>query len=172
MLCERCGKNEASVHYTEIVQGEKTVYHLCETCAREKGEETYKAMAGAFVFNQLWSGLLNHDSSLPKVANTPEQQCETCGMTFSQFTKIGRFGCPDCYRTFATRMEPLLKRIQSSDQHTGKFPKRSGGRISVRRELSKLRQEMQASVVEERFEEAAKLRDRIRYLEQQLETQE
>ena len=171
MLCERCGKNEASVHYTEIVQGDKNVFHLCESCAREKGEATYQAMAGVFAFNQLWSGLLNVDASMPQVANSPEPKCETCGMTFSHFTKIGRFGCPDCYQTFAARMEPLLKRIQSSDQHTGKVPKRQGGTISVKRELIRLKQEMQLSVVDERFEEAAKLRDRIHYLEQQLGAQ-
>ncbi|MHB1629301.1 MAG: UvrB/UvrC motif-containing protein [Bacilli bacterium] len=171
MLCEQCGERPATVHFTEIVQGQKSEFHLCESCAREKGQAAYEAMVGAFSVNQLLSGLLHFDPTATQRADAPASRCENCGLTFQQFAQIGRFGCPNCYQAFSHELGNLLKRVQSSDQHTGKIPRRRGGVIGARRELSRLRQEMHMRVVEERFEEAAQLRDRIRSLEQQLESQ-
>ena len=37
MLCDHCGKNEAEVHLTQIVDNEMTTVHLCPACAAEKG---------------------------------------------------------------------------------------------------------------------------------------
>lgn len=168
MLCEKCGKRVAAVHLTEIAQGQKTEYHLCETCAREKGEAAYQAMAGAFSVNQLFSGLLHFDSSVTSRADAETLQCPQCGFTFEQFAQVGRFGCPSCYDAFSERLAPLLRRIQSSDHHVGKVPKRRGGAIGLRRELEQLRQDLRQCVAAEKFEEAARLRDRIHQLENQL----
>lgn len=33
MNCEECGKRQATLHLTKIVNGEKTEYHICEQCA-------------------------------------------------------------------------------------------------------------------------------------------
>ena len=33
MLCEICGENEATFHYSEVVNGNKTEHHLCSECA-------------------------------------------------------------------------------------------------------------------------------------------
>ena len=38
MLCQECGKKPATLHFTKIVNGEKTEFHICESCASEKGE--------------------------------------------------------------------------------------------------------------------------------------
>ena len=37
MLCQICGKNAASVHFTEINDNKMSELHLCERCAEEKG---------------------------------------------------------------------------------------------------------------------------------------
>ncbi len=37
MLCEICNQRDATVQYTRIVNGKKTVTHLCSECAREQG---------------------------------------------------------------------------------------------------------------------------------------
>ena len=169
MLCEECGKNPATVHYTEIVQGQKTEFHLCETCARDKGVAAYEALAGPFSINQLLSGLLNFDPLVKQRMEMPKSQCPHCGLTFQQFKQIGRFGCPHCYETFDPALDSLLKKIQSSDQHVGKVPKRRGGVVALRRQLDDLKQELQDRIREEKYEEAARLRDRIRDLERQIQ---
>ena len=33
MLCEICGENEATFHFSEVVNGNKTEHHLCSECA-------------------------------------------------------------------------------------------------------------------------------------------
>ena len=33
MLCEICGENEATFHYSEVVNGNRTEHHLCSECA-------------------------------------------------------------------------------------------------------------------------------------------
>ncbi len=169
MLCEHCKIRPATVHFTKIVAGQKTEYHLCEQCAQEQGDFFAQA-AQAFHFNDLLSGLLNMESSSGFTSTTLlNTRCNVCGMTYNQFTQIGRFGCPSCYESFAPRLEPLLKRIQSNTSHVGKVPRKSGGVVRVRNELQQLRKALQEAVATEQYEQAARLRDRIRELEQKLE---
>ncbi|WP_018131248.1 UvrB/UvrC motif-containing protein [Effusibacillus pohliae] len=165
MKCQECGQRPATVHFTKIVQGDKSEFHLCEVCAREKGEWMSPASAG-FSLNSLLSGLLNFDPPGGTAAAPP--RCSTCGLTYSQFSQYGRFGCADCYKHFQSRLEPLLRKVHGSTTHAGKVPRRTGGKIKLQRELDKLRAQLQAAVQAERFEEAAELRDKIRAFEQQL----
>lgn len=89
-------------------------------------------------------------------------------MTYSQFSKIGRFGCSSCYKYFNDRLDPLFKRVHGNTVHVGKVPKRTGGHIQVKRKLDDLRRELQYRILQEEFEEAAALRDQIRELEKNI----
>lgn len=169
MMCEQCQTRQATVHFTKIVGGEKSEYHLCEQCAKEKGTVFAKA-AQAFDFNHLLSGLLNMESSPGIAAPQPgTQRCDVCGLSYNQFTQTGRFGCPNCYDSFATRLEPLLRRIQNNGQHTGKVPGKAGEQVKRKKTLDHLRIELQQAVAAEQFEQAAELRDKIRAFEQSFE---
>lgn len=170
MLCQECGKRPATLHFTKIINGEKTEFHICESCAREKGESLPGA-ANGFSIHSLLSGLMDFDPVGGASGLAPKAQtlrCDECGLTYSQFSKLGRFGCSSCYRHFSDRLDPLLKRVHGSTLHTGKIPKRSGGRIKTQREIERLRQELQSSIQREEFETAARLRDQIRELEKQI----
>ena len=37
MLCENCKENEATVKYTQIINGDKKEMHLCEECSHKLG---------------------------------------------------------------------------------------------------------------------------------------
>ncbi|AUS07599.1 hypothetical protein C1X05_01145 [Laceyella sacchari] len=168
MLCPECGKRPATLHYTKIVNGEKTEFHLCEVCAQEKGE-VMPGFEHGFSFHQLLSGLLNFNSS-PQEAYKPQTlRCNTCGLTYNQFSKIGRFGCGDCYKTFRERLDPLLRRVHGHSTHRGKIPERAQGELKLKKELEQLKAELAAKIETEEFEEAARLRDQIRSLQEQLE---
>ncbi|MCL6560467.1 MAG: hypothetical protein K6U74_17075, partial [Firmicutes bacterium] len=56
MLCERCNKRPANVHYTEITNNIKQEISLCEECAREAGI-TGVGMMPQFVLQNLLGGL-------------------------------------------------------------------------------------------------------------------
>ena len=170
MFCQECGKKPATLHFTKIINGEKTEFHICESCAREKGEGIPGA-PNSFSIHSLLSGLLDFEqlgSSGIAGIKEPALRCEECGLTYTQFSKIGRFGCSNCYQAFADKLDPLLKRVHSSTVHSGKIPKRSGGQIQCKREIEQLRRNLQEKIDQEEFESAAQLRDRIRELERKI----
>ncbi|TCP52322.1 protein arginine kinase activator [Tumebacillus sp. BK434] len=174
MLCQRCQQRDSTVHFTKILNGEKSEIHLCETCARENGEFMIKP-GEDFSFHNLLSGLLGFENggAFGQIAGMQKPQitrCNTCGLSYQQFAELGRFGCADCYHSFGPRLEPLLRRIHGgATAHTGKVPHRAGGIIKKRLQIESLRSELQQKIQLEQFEEAATLRDRIRELEQQSE---
>ncbi|CAM3586209.1 UvrB/UvrC motif-containing protein [Marinicrinis lubricantis] len=168
MICQECGKRPASLHFTKIVNGEKTEFHLCEVCAREKGDKIPGSSNG-FSIHNLLSGLLDYEPSANSFGAAQKPlRCETCGLTYAQFGKIGRFGCSDCYEYFSSRLDPLFRRIHGTTAHQGKVPARSGGKIKYRREIDQLKQQLQQTIQMEEFEAAAKLRDQIRELERKI----
>lgn len=166
MVCQECGKKQAALHFTKIVNGEKTEFHICESCAREKGE-MIPGTTNGFSIHNLLSGLLDFDPSSGTVGAKSSQamRCEECGLTYTQFGKLGRFGCSSCYKYFSEKLEPLLKRVHGNTTHVGKVPKRSGGKIKQQREIEKLKRELQSRIEQEEFESAAQIRDQIRELE-------
>ena len=48
MLCDRCKKNEATIHVKKVLNGKIESMHLCAECAKEKEEN---GVLGAFGFN-------------------------------------------------------------------------------------------------------------------------
>ncbi|QSQ08326.1 Protein-arginine kinase activator protein [Koleobacter methoxysyntrophicus] len=168
MLCEECGKRPASVHITKVVNGEKTERHLCEECARELEDFSFSFQPN-FTIHNLLAGLLDSAKESPIGVNISQKiQCPFCGMTFNQFSQYGRFGCSQCYGSFHGRIEPILRRIHGSHVHTGKVPRRTGGKIRLKKEIDKLKRQLEQAVKKEEFEKAAELRDKIRELENQI----
>jgi protein arginine kinase activator len=174
LICQECKQRPATLHFTKIINGEKTEVHLCEHCAQERGDMLMFSENAGFSINNLLAGLLNLESPLKEAKTNAFQgpeilQCERCKMTYHQFTKVGRFGCSDCYHTFSRHLQPILRRLHSGNAtHAGKIPKRIGGAIHIRKQIEKLKQKLQELIVREEFEKAANVRDEIRSLESQL----
>ncbi|ADU28376.1 UvrB/UvrC motif-containing protein [Evansella cellulosilytica] len=173
MLCQECQQRQATLHFTKIINGEKTEFHICDTCAKEKGD--YFPGSNSFSIHQLLSGLLDVEKPLSTTSGTQitpkkELKCEKCGMTYQQFADIGRFGCSACYDTFNEKLDPILRRIHSGNSvHGGKIPRRKGKDLHVHKEIERLKQDMQKYINEEEFESAAEVRDQIRSLEKSLQ---
>lgn len=168
MKCEtdECS-NEATVHLTEIRDGEKHEMHLCEACAAAKG------LPGKshFTIQQLLAGIAATQAqggSAQKTRKGKEAACPGCGTTLSQFQASGRFGCPECYATFKEDVLNLVEKIHDSTQHCGKVPRRSPSDVSLQKDLRQLQLELKKAIRHEEYEKAAELRDRIRKLEEKL----
>ncbi|MFZ9201602.1 MAG: UvrB/UvrC motif-containing protein [Opitutales bacterium] len=152
--CSVCGAT-ATVHLTQIVQGQVTKVHLCEGCAEKGG-------AGDPAVFQL-AGALSQSEVPPSLA------CPNCGLNDADFRKRGRLGCPACWTAFASILDPLLGKVQRGAQHLGRGP--AGGVLSAdqaKLRLEAARREMSEAVASEDYEAAARLRDLIRTLEGQL----
>ena len=163
MLCQNCGERNASVHLTKIINGEKNEVYLCEQCAREKGELNFAT--DPFSIQSLLSKFFKPDTETHttgrRIVRPGTGQCDNCNMTLSEFGKVGKFGCSQCYDEFDPRVDELLRRIHGSDQHTGKVPERQGETILLKNKVKKLKKELQDAIATEEFEKAAELRDEI-----------
>jgi protein arginine kinase activator len=178
MICQECNQRPATLHFTKIINGEKTEIHLCERCAQEKGNLFMDDNGGAgFSINHLLAGLLNMESNFqqPKANSLPqaeELRCPNCQLSFKDFIRIGKFGCAKCGEAFNDQLDPILKRVHSGNTaHTGKIPKRIGGALHLKKQISEMKETLKVLIDHEEFETAAEVRDKIRAIEKRYEEQ-
>ncbi len=172
MLCDECGKNKATVHLTEIVNEQITKLNLCESCAKEKGSDVEQHFGISDLLTAL-SDVETPPQTTVAGASSVKSKCPHCGLTYEDFKKIGRLGCSECYTVFKASLAPLLKRIHGSNQHLGKVPnpvvvKEQKVLSKIHEELEVAKAELQKSIKKEEFEEAAALRDKIKFLEKKI----
>ena len=168
MLCDICGKNPATVHLTEIIDEQMNELHLCEECAQQKSS----AMEQQFGLSDLLAGMVDFEKS--STSNKEEEtiiaKCPSCGLTYTDFKKIGRLGCGECYNVFRKHLAPLLKRIHGSNQHIGKSPLKAKTTTKVykkKADVEELKSQLQQAIQKEAFEEAARLRDQIKKISEE-----
>jgi protein arginine kinase activator len=161
MLCDICNKNPATVHLTEIIDDQMDELHLCEQCAHQKSLQ----MEQHFGLSDLLGGLAEFEKPAKEKETTVTVKCANCGLTYADFKKIGRLGCSECYNTFKKYLGPLLKKVHGSIIHFGKSPFKVAKVLDKRGDLQALRYQLQKAIETESFEEAAKIRDKIKELE-------
>ncbi len=169
MLCDICGERLATLHFTQIINGQKNESHICEVCAAKNNSELDLDYSD-FSFNNLLSGLLNFEQIEGNSFNAESnvERCLTCGLTFSQFKNTGKFGCSDCYKYFEPKLDSIFRRVHGNSRHNGKIPIRSGENLQFRNEINKLKEDLKQKIILEKFEEAAKIRDKLKELEQKI----
>lgn len=165
--CRRCSK-PATLHITELRQGEATEIHLCETCAKDYLSQAEEVSTPDLdvQFDQLEEG------SQPEVSGIDDRTCPNCGITFREFRTQGRLGCPHDYVEFESDLIPLIENIHGETQHCGKLPKRAPDSSRKQHQLIRLRSELKVAVEEENYESAARIRDEIQEVESQLQGNE
>lgn len=168
MVCEECGR-PATVHVTTIANGQRQDHHLCESCAREKGELEFLPDAQKALETWIASlaGLAGHAAQAPGTAAVPDVSCPHCGLTFREFTQTSLLGCPQCYRSMAQALAPVITHVQGTAGHSGKLPNRLEGAVRRQQDIRRLREALARHVAREEYEEAARVRDRLRALERE-----
>lgn len=166
MLCQSCHKKQATAHIKTIVNGELTRYELCPECAHKLG---YDNLFNGFI-GSLDGFLGSLFGTSPAAEPLPEEKrCPGCGESFSDIMRTGRVGCAQCYEIFYDRMAPSIQRIHGNTTHTGKLPSGASPKKRMQNELQKAKEELKSAIEAQRFEEAAKLRDRIREMKDEVE---
>jgi protein arginine kinase activator len=160
MKCQHCEKT-ATFHITELTGPDgPVVLHLCEDHAR-----TFFSHDGPEHPSQALSNMLTKQLELEKVSEdlaiSDNKKCPMCGISFSEFRKGGRLGCSYDYVAFEEDLLPLLLNIHGAETHAGKFPHNTSGSPQRQLRLKQLKDEMQAAIAKEQYEEAGKIRDRI-----------
>ncbi len=183
MQCDICNKKKATVHLTEIVDEQMSEMHLCEECARNKSAQ----MEQQFGLGDLLAGLSADVGKGPlKGDDKNALKCSGCGLIYEDFRKFGRLGCGQCYVSFKEHLSGLLRKIHGSNRHLGKTPfgvkpevvtekaASTGTALPAPEEtvliasdnIEDLKKQLHAAIAAEDFEKAAKLRDKIRKMEQ------
>ena len=146
MRCDRCGKNEATFYYKSNINGKVTQIHLCPQCAEELGYTDSFRSAG------MTGGLFGDFFSRP------------FGMLETFFSGLGS-------RMLTEFPEPVdvlgqARESTPAQEDTGDLlPRDEQDALTRQRKRNALQTQLNLAVQEERFEEAAKLRDELKALE-------
>lgn len=161
MLCQNCGKNEATTHIKRIVNGESTQMHLCGACAEHLGYGSLFSGFGLNLSSILQSFFPEH---LMIGAPEEEERCPTCGTTFPEIIHTGNMGCADCYNTFYEKLKPSLSRIHGRASHVGKVGAFVSEGTDIQDQILSLNKEMEEAIASQNFERAAEIRDLLKDL--------
>lgn len=124
MICEKCKIREATIQYTEVVNGRRTVHSYCAQCARETDFGAVSALFdGEFPFAKILSALFGGGEEQSENGNYAQVVCPTCGSSYQDFVENSRFGCADCYELFDLLIRDSIKSLQGNETHKGKQPK-------------------------------------------------
>lgn len=172
MLCEKCKKNNASFFFEENINGKKRSMALCSACAEEL-QQNGMLQGGESLFDSFGLPSSIHDSLFGSLFASPKKtmsigskkDCSACGSTLDDFRKIGKAGCGECYKTFASELEPTIRSIHGNAKHTGRAPARAKAVLKKEQELKSLREQLQKAIENEEFEQAVLLRDQIKSIE-------
>jgi protein arginine kinase activator len=166
MLCQDCKKQQATVHLTQIINNEKIVISLCKDCAAKRGFHSPLDNV-PFPLAEILSGLIQQQQQhTEKKEDFESLKCGNCGLSFEEFTRLGRFGCGECYKTFRQRLEPIMRKIHGSSMHKGKLPTAGANRPLPIKEEERLETELRKAIESEDFERAADLRDKLKALKE------
>lgn len=141
---------------------------LCESCANERGVTD----PTGFSLADMLLGNFNKDAGDAAKMQPAENfssdsnACPQCGFTFDDFQKVRRFGCANCYRVFSRELAPMLKSMHKGTSHVGKIPEGLMESHYRMQRLEDLNSKLEDAIASESYEEAAKIRDEIRDLDE------
>ena len=165
-FCQHCGENPANLWVTKIMDDHVSKHHLCDECFRKLSGYAMPFTV-ALPVNMI-NPLLSLTESIRPAKTAKFQVCNNCSTSWSDFLQTGFLGCPVCYESFAKQLKPIIEDIHSSTEYRGKVPGRLPDNIRIQASLIKLKQKLFKSIDKENYEQAAKIRDEMENLKEQL----
>lgn len=161
MLCQICGKNTATTHIKTVINGKVTEQNLCGYCAAKKGYSNFNGGSITGLLSSMLGNTIKSDTA------AYEKSCQCCGTSFANIAETGKVGCAECYKVFDEELYVYLKRIHGSVKHNGKTPGSKDLVVAKTTDrISELKIKLAGLVAEEKYEEAAVVRDQIKKLEE------
>jgi protein arginine kinase activator len=169
MKCQKCAK-PATFHITDIERGKPREYHFCDEHARQHltpSEAEVEPQPMSELAKKLIVSGGTGSSREGSASAADKQSCPVCQITFAEFRNSGRLGCPYDYEVFRDELMPLLENIHDETRHSGKVPRRAPRNSQQQTTLIQLRNDLKRAVAAEDYENAARVRDKIRAIEQE-----
>ncbi len=186
MNCDNCGKYNANIKYIQNINGKEQKINLCENCSHILGIQfnTNSIFDIPLDFSNYFIDFMDEYEFETLGSNINEEKvCKICGYTYEDILKGGKLGCGNCYNTFEKKLNPIIKKIQGSDIHIGrKGNLNSKTRLDkdiLKQEnekennlekdkyniMQKLKEDLRKAIIQEEYEEAAKIRDEIKKID-------
>ena len=173
MKCEHCNVNDATFLYEENINGNKRSLRLCADCAAKlqagklfgDGIEALSIPSFAKMQENFLDGLFGFSPKHPSTST--QKACPGCGASWAELLQKGKAFCPTCYTTFGEELQPTVRSLHGNVTHVGRAPAGRRAQKEKRDRLATLKAELAKAISEEKFEDAAKLRDEIRTLEKE-----
>ncbi len=166
MKCTHCHENEANTHITKVINGKREEMHLCSECAEKLGvmdEFNFEPFSMDSFFGNLLGAGASALNSLTGI-----ERCGYCGSSFNDIINTGRVGCANCYDKFEDKLSPSIEKLHGRTKHVGKSvtytEEAEEAKAEEISEEAKLKEELKKAVQEQRFEDAAVIRDKINAL--------
>ena len=159
MKCEICHLRDASRVMKRPVDGVPAELYVCDECARTAAtpssvpENSLPAGIPRSVTDVLFSMGLPVSSS----KDIPSAVCPVCGLSRGDLREKRRLGCPHCFDVFGADIRTFL----SEQVPVGPRAKEPPCEAHVCREADRTRADLAKAVAEERFEDAARLSNRL-----------
>ena len=181
MKCQNCGKNNANVSYTRIMNGDKTELHLCSDCAKEMNIN----VNFNFGLDDMFSNFFDDFARIRSLAmpgfrglRALENGLDNL-MSDSFFESDPFFRVNNVLGTAHDNLDDVLNEIQKkhkeksgedkkkmSDAKEEKAEKKENKvEDKKQNEIAQLKAKIQEYIQSEEYEKAAILRDKIKELE-------
>jgi len=163
-MCQACGQRRATIHLTDFGEHGPVQTHLCEDCyGQQEGVPFlgHTKQVQQKIVQQLIGAIA------PEMAKLTTKECPQCGMDYLEFRHTLRLGCPHDYDAFQEALDELLERMHRGNRHIGKVPHGAAQHGAAGAALGVLERRLEQAVSREDFSTAARLRDRIRSVEEQ-----
>ena len=159
MMCQKCGKRAATVHYKQIINGAVSEEYLCSECASAHGSGLHFSMEKSA--DELFGNLFSGTSVFSGIGGAV---CSLCGSTARDISVSGKVGCAKCYEIFRNDLKKRVTRIHGNVHHVGRAPGKHRETMERHAHLEALRAEQHKAIEDQKFELAAELRDKINAL--------
>ncbi len=146
--CEICGKFNATIKVRKIIGGVIRESWVCENCVNKVGQKE--------------QSVLNTGTSKPE-KSIVEKVCPDCLTNTTEFRKKLQVGCPKCYVIFEKEIAEFAIQFHGVSSHIEGSPVKVS--FPAKPSIAELKRRLDIAIKLENFEEAARLRDEIRRLE-------
>ncbi|HDL60523.1 MAG TPA: hypothetical protein ENH14_03600 [candidate division WOR-3 bacterium] len=150
-ICPVCKLREADTTLVEFVEGRIKKRLLCSICAEKEADGVRSIIITSTEVRR------------------KGKKCPVCGTSLYEFRRSFLMGCPTCYDIFRDELTEILKKVVGRESFLGERPQKDSEIIPLLQERENLMKRLNEAIKKEEFEEAAKLRDEIKKIEEQLQ---
>lgn len=160
MKCERCSLRSATHVFVEITRDERKEMRVCESCAWTLAIALPKETSVK---------ILPHKKTTPGGKENLDLVCPRCGRHYVDVKKNLLVGCSECYAAFLENLRAFLKKLHDEEvRYRGQIYTHDPHRRKLLERRQALLKQLEEMVTQERFEEAARIRDTVQQIEEEL----